>query len=149
MSFWGKIFATDESIKSVVDNVASGLDKLVYTEEEKADAAKAERSEARQMVVAWMHATQGQNLARRLISLTITGTWLLQYLLSVLFSCVSIFLMSPDKLKELAETLGKSASSMDAAVMLILAFYFAAPHMGDIARAVTNKFVDKTQASKG
>jgi hypothetical protein len=32
---------------------------------------------------------------------------------------------------------------MSPAVMLILAFYFAAPHMGDFAKAVVGRFQEK------
>jgi hypothetical protein len=83
MSFWGKLFGTEKALNGIVDGVTNGLDALVYTDEEKAADAAADRSEARKMVVQWMAATQGQNLARRLIALSITGVWLSMYLLSV------------------------------------------------------------------
>lgn len=146
MSFWGKVFGTDEAIKSTIGAVKDGLDALVYTEEEKAVDGAKERSEARSMLVGWMEATQGQNLARRLISLAITGVWLFQYLISVIASSVALFWL--DKAKEL-NTLSKiqidAANEMSPAVMLILAFYFAAPHMGDFAKAVITGFSAKTQ----
>lgn len=146
MSFWGKMFGTDEAIKSTIGAVKDGLDALVYTEEEKAVDGAKERSEARSMLVGWMEATQGQNLARRLISLAITGVWLFQYLISVIASSVALFWL--DKAKEL-NTLSKiqidAANEMSPAVMLILAFYFAAPHMGDFAKAVITGFSAKTQ----
>lgn len=140
MSFWGKLFGTDAAISSVIDNVSSGLDKLVYTDEEKADAAAKERSEARQMVVGWMAATQGQNLARRLIALSITGVWLLDIVLAQVAGAVAIFVDESAKIEELAKFMMDGAMQMNNAVMLILAFYFAAPHMGDIAKAVTGRF---------
>ena len=146
MSFWGKMFGTDEAIKSTIGAVKDGLDALVYTEEEKAVDGAKERSEARSMLVGWMEATQGQNLARRLISLAITGVWLAQYMISVLASSVALFWL--DKTKEL-NALSKiqidAANEMSPAVMLILAFYFAAPHMGDFAKAVITGFSAKTQ----
>jgi hypothetical protein len=37
---------------------------------------------------------------------------------------------------------------MSPAVMLILAFYFAAPHMGDFAKAVVGQFQNKTEKVK-
>lgn len=143
--FLGKIFGTDKALKGVVDGVASGLDALVYTDEEKATDAAADRSEARKMVVAWMQATQGQNLARRLIALSITGVWLLQYIISQGLGFATIFIDNATKLQEASEYMRSGASDMNAAVMLILAFYFAAPHMGDIAKAVTGKFVQSTR----
>lgn len=147
MSFWGKLFGTDQALNAVIDGVSSGLDKLVYTDEEKAAAAAKERSEARQMVVGWMAATQGQNLARRLIALSITGVWLLDIVLAQVAGAVAIFVDESAKIEELAKFMMSGAMEMNNAVMLILAFYFAAPHMGDIAKAVTGRFVQS--ANKG
>lgn len=144
MSFWGKVFGTDEAIKTTIGAVKDGIDALVYTEEEKANDAAKERSEARSMLVGWMEATQGQNLARRLISLAITGVWLLQYVVAQFASSVAIFWDAQAKqLNELAKLQLQSANDMSPAVMLILAFYFAAPHMGDFAKAVITKFQNK------
>ena len=147
MSFFGKLFGTEKALTGIVDGVSSGLDKLVYTDEEKADAAAKDRSEARAMVVGWMAATQGQNLARRLIALSITGAWLGLYLISVVTSFIAIFVGSDVTVNKLlaASALSKnSAIELNNAVMLILAFYFAAPHMGDIAKAVSGKFIQST-----
>jgi hypothetical protein len=145
MSFWGKIFGTDAAISSAVGAVRDGLDALVYTDEEKALAGAKERAEARSMLVGWMEATQGQNLARRLISLAITGVWLMQYLVAQLAMSIAVFWEEKAaQLTALAVLNGKAADEMMSAVMLILAFYFAAPHMGDFVQAVVGKF-KKTQ----
>lgn len=148
MSFWGKVFGTDEAIKGAVSAVRDGLDALVYTNEEKAVDAAKERSEARSMLVGWMEATQGQNLARRIISLAITTVWLFQYIVAQLAMSVAVFWTSKTaQLNELAKLNMASADDMGSAVMLILAFYFAAPHMGDFAKAVIGKF-EKTTTIK-
>lgn len=145
MSFWGKLFGTDKALSGIVEGVTNGLDALVYTDEERATNAAADRSEARKMIVQWMSATQGQNLARRLIALSITGVWLAMYLLSVICGMAAVLtnsvgVITADKLGEVAALAKSAAADMNPAVMLILAFYFAAPHMGDIARAVTGRF---------
>lgn len=145
MSIWGKIFGTEKALSGIIDGVTKGLDALVYTDEEKAQDAARSRSEARAMVVNWMAATQGQNLARRLIALSITGVWLSMYLLSVICSMIAIFVNSAgvvtaEKLAAVGVIARGAASEMDAAVMLILAFYFSAPFMGDIAKAVSKKY---------
>lgn len=145
--FLGRLFGTEKALAAVVDGVSNGLDKLVFTDEEKADAAAKDRSEARQMVVGWMQATQGQNLARRLIALSITGVWLGQYLLAQFVSFIAIFISDKDyteRLSNAASLMRTGASDMDNAVMLILAFYFAAPHMTNIANAVSDRFTKKT-----
>lgn len=149
MSFWGKVFGTDEAIKGAVSAVKDGLDALVYTDEEKAVDAAKERSEARSMLVGWMEATQGQNLARRLISLAITGVWLFQYIVAQVAMSVALFWETrAEQLTKLAKLQIESADDMGPAVMLILAFYFAAPHMGDFAKAIIGRFQTKTENIK-
>lgn len=145
MSFWGKLFGSEKALGSIVDGVTNGLDALVYTDEEKAADAASDRSEARKMVVGWMTATQGQNLARRLIALSITGVWLSMYLISIFCTMIALFtndsgVVTSDKINQISVIAKDGAIDMNPAVMLILAFYFAAPHMGDIAKAVTGRF---------
>jgi len=149
MSFWGKLFGSDEAMKAGVEAVASGLDKLIYTDEERADAAAKERTEARGMVVEWMQATQGQNLARRIISLAITAVWLGFYLLAALAHAVGIFTPSVQELRELSGFLFSMANSLNDAVMLILAFYFAAPHMSGIVEAILGRKAAAAADRKG
>lgn len=144
MSFWGKLFGTEKALTAVVDGVSNGLDKLVYTDEEKADAAAKDRAEARQMIVGWMTATQGQNLSRRLIALSITGVWLGMYLISTIANMVAIFTdtegeVTVEKLEALSSVAKQSAMDMNPAVMLILAFYFSAPWMGEFAKSAVTK----------
>lgn len=134
MSFLGRLFGTEKALNAVVEGVSSGLDKLVFTDEEKAEAAAKERTEARAMVVQWMQATQGQNLARRLIALSITGIWLSQYVFGQMLSLVNVFLDKAE-IYRASDLMRDGANDMNTAVMLILGFYFAAPHMGKIADA--------------
>jgi hypothetical protein len=140
MSLWGKIFGTDEAIKGAIDTVKNGLDALVFTEQEKSETAAKERSEARSMLVGWMEATQGQNLARRVISLAVTGVWLMHYLLAQIAMSIAIFWTSQSaQLEKLAQVNRQAADDMSSAVMLILAFYFAAPHMSEFVSAIVGK----------
>jgi hypothetical protein len=144
-NFLGKLFGTEKALGGIVDGVTNGLDALVYTDEEKAADAAANRAEARQMVVRWMEATQGQNLARRLIALSITGVWLGMYVVSVLSAMAGVFLgtEAAQKAAEVGKIAKGASADMNSAVMLILAFYFAAPHMSNISKAVTDKFSKK------
>ena len=152
MSFWGKVFGSDKALGGIVDGVTNGLDALVYTDEEKAADAAADRSEARKMVVGWMAATHGQNLARRLIALSITSVWLSMYLVSVFCAMIAVFtnadgVVTAEKVSQVGVIAKGAAMDMNSAVMLILAFYFAAPHMGDIVKAVTGKFTQNVNKS--
>jgi hypothetical protein len=144
MSFWGKIFGTENAINTTISAVKDGLDALVYTDEEKAGDAAKERTQARSMVVDWMQATQGQNLARRLIALSVTTVWLAQYVMSLIGSMIIPWLdADAEQWVESVTAINDSAAQMNSAMMLILAFYFAAPHMGDIAKAALNGFGKK------
>jgi len=141
-SFLGKIFGTDAALKSVVDSGASALDKLVYTDEERADAAAKERAAARAMVVEWMKSTEGQNIARRLIALLVTAQWLLLYNVSWVLGVAGLWANedTAEKLLQTQEITNASAQQMNGAVMLVLGFYFAAPHMGAIAEKAMDRF---------
>lgn len=128
----GRMFGSDKAIEKGIETVANGLDKLVYTQEEKAEDHAKAVTEARTMLVGWMEASQGQRLARRVIALAITFTWLSMYL-------AQMGLALADKIDQ-ADIVGKFADSMNGAVMLILAFYFAAPHIGDVIKPAMDKF---------
>ena len=136
----GKLFGTEKALAGIVDGVTKGLDALVYTDQEKAHDAAAEYKEGRQMVVEWMRTTQGQNLARRLIALSITGVWLFMYVFSVCLNMVAVFANEAEKIIHVSNIAKESANDMSSPVMLILAFYFAAPHMGGIAKAAIERF---------
>ena len=145
MGFWGRLFGSSHAVNAMVDGVTNGLDALVYTDEEKSlDAAK-ERSEARGMLVSWMAATQGQNLARRFIALVIAGIWVFQYLTVTLLSIISIWVGDPEGFERSAKVIGQNAEQMNAAMMLVLGFYFAAPHMGLIAKSALERFAHKSR----
>ena len=144
MSFWGKLFGTDKGIESVVNGVTNGLDALVYTDEEKAGDAAKERSEARSMIIRWMDSTQGQNLARRFIALSLTMMWGTMHGIKTVLAVIAPW--NPNKSTKIMESvsaLEEATTQLNGAMMLILAFYFAAPHMGSIVEGALNKFGKK------
>ena len=143
MSFLGRLFGTEKSMEKAVDGLVSGLDKLVYTDEEKSEAVAADRSEARKTIIAWMGATQGQNLSRRILALSISSVWLSQYLIAWIMDTAVIWVTDPAlaaKITESSNVIGERATQMNGAMMLILGFYFAAPYMGDLVKGAMNKF---------
>ncbi len=139
-SFLGKLFGSTKALEEVVGGLGRGIDALVYTDEERAGDAATARSEARSMVVKWMATTTGQNLARRLLAVMITLVWLSQYMASMGLNLIAIWVEQPDEWQESAVLVGGYAERMNGAMMLILAFYFAAPHMGPIVSSVLNRF---------
>jgi len=93
--------------------------------------------------VKWMSTTKGQNIARRLLALIITSVWLLQYIASMALDLATVWVEDSIKITESSLIIGQRAESMNGAMMLILAFYFAAPHMSKIVGGALTKFGDK------
>ena len=136
----GGIFGSQKALSGIVDGVTNGLDKLYYSDEEKAEDGAKERAAARGMIVEWMSTTKGQNLARRLLAMIITCVWLLQYIASMGLDLAAVWIEDSTKITESSMVIGQRAESMNGAMMLILAFYFAAPHMGKIVDGALTKF---------
>ncbi len=138
----GRIFGSEKAIGAAVEGISNSLDALVYTDEEKAGDAAIERQKARVMVIEWMQSTSGQALARRLIACAITFIWLLQYVFCWLMIIAAVF-SEPEiaaRMKEASEITQEHAESMTGAVMLILSFYFAAPHLDKVVGPAMERF---------
>ena len=141
-SLIGKIFGSEKAIEGAVKGISNSLDVLVYTDEEKANDAAQERQKARAMVIDWMQSTSGQALARRLIACSITFIWLMQYLFGWAMVTGAVF-SDPEiaaRMKEASEITQAHADSMTGAVMLILSFYFAAPHLDKVVGPAMERF---------
>ena len=143
MRLLGRIFGSDKVLEGAVNGVTKGLDALVYTDEEKAGDAAKDRSEARGVIVDWFKNSQGQNIARRFLAVIITAVWLTMYLVATFLDVFSIWATDPIKIQDAAKIIGERAWEMNGAMMLILAFYFAAPHMGSIVEAALGRFGGK------
>jgi hypothetical protein len=141
----GKLFGTDKAAAALIDNVSRGLDKLIYTDEEKSDSKAASVTEARQMVINWLDATSGQHLARRLLAIMITVVWLMQYVFMIAMSTMAVWVEKPARFVASADVVAGYAETMKGAVMLILAFYFASPYMGNVVDVALKKFGGKKQ----
>lgn len=140
MSFWSKLFGSSDVVKEGIGILKDAGDAMFYTDEEKAADAARSVTEARQMVVSWMQATSGQNLARRLLAVAITFVWLSMYLCSMIMNIVAVWVNNSADWIASASIVGSYADKMNGAVMLILAFYFAAPHMDKIVDGAMKRF---------
>ena len=125
----GKIFGTEKAMEKSLDAVVNGLDKIWYTNEEKAEHTREARMEAQAMLIKWMETSQGHNLARRWLTVNITTVWLAQLCLGMVFAVASVWADSPDRLLATAGILQGYAAEMGTIVLIIVLFYFAAPHM--------------------
>jgi riboflavin transporter FmnP len=86
-----------------------------------------------------LEATAGQNIARHVISLAITTVWLGQYILSKVFALVAVYVGRATEANQAAVILRIGGTDMNDAVMLILAFCFTTPHLGDMAKAIIDR----------
>jgi hypothetical protein len=86
--------------------------------------------------------TTGQKLARRLIAVSITFVWLLQYIAAWGLVVAAIFVdpETGERLKEASALTQEHSDGMTGAIMLILSFYFAAPHMDKIVGPAMERF---------
>ena len=140
MKFFGKLFSSEKSMNSMIDATVNGLDKLVYTDEEKADYAAANRTEARRLLVEWIDKSSGQNLTRRFLALLLVGSWIALYIGAAVLSIVSVWSDTPEQFLLASEYLANYAEPMSGAVMLCIAFYFAATHMDKVTDVAMTKF---------
>mgnify|MGYP001091604198 CR=1 FL=1 len=140
MGLFSKMMGSEKALGSAIDAVKNGLDALVYTDEEKATDAAKERSEARSMVVGWMQATQGQNLARRFIALMVTIIWALQYVVAMVVEAVALWLPSEAaRLSATADSIRSGGEQVNGVFLLVVGFYFAAPHLDKIVGSAMGK----------
>jgi hypothetical protein len=141
MSWLGKVFGTDEAVGNVIQQGKELLDDAFYTDSEKAEDKAATAAQVRSMVVEWMQNSQGQNLSRRVIAMSVTFTWLGGFIIAGLMAVLAVW---TDTYREpliiSSNLIDQRNSGMSGAVMLILGFYFAAPKISEIAEAAMAKF---------
>ncbi len=82
------IFGSKKNTETIVDGAVSGLDKMFFTKEERAEASH----KLSEWYLKYLAATQPQNLARRLIALAIVWLWWLLVFLGVAVRGVEVWL---------------------------------------------------------
>jgi len=72
MSWLASLFGGGKTTDKIVDSVINGVDAVFYTDQEKAEA----NQKILDWKLEWLKATQGQNIARRVIAFGVGGMWL-------------------------------------------------------------------------
>ena len=134
------IFGSPDIVKEGISIIKDAGDSLWYTDEEKAQDAMKRSQQVDKLLIDWMDSTKGQNLARRLLAVMITTVWLLMYIMSFIVDIVSVWSEQPALWIASGNQIGGYAEQMNGAMMLILAFYFAAPHMDKLVVGAMDKF---------
>ncbi|WP_444885989.1 hypothetical protein [Microbulbifer sp. PSTR4-B] len=127
MTFWKRLWDNADTIQQGVDAVIRTGDALVYTEEEKADF----KARVLDWLLKWQQATAGQNLARRLLALSITFVWLLESLVALALVICSAFKPESKAIADAATVAFEAARAMGLPVGVILTFYFAPNKIGE------------------
>jgi len=138
---FGKLFASDK----VVDSGISLIDKAFYTDEEKAEDKQRASDRKDQLVIDWIEASKGSNIARRFIAVLVTFLWVFLFVFGWAVSQYAIWSekLTIEKLKLIQEANAPYLEQATGAMMLVLGFYFAAPFMGDIAKGALSRFSGK------
>lgn len=151
--FVGRLFGSEKAIEKGMDVLVNAGDKIFYTKEEQADDARISQESKQayllhcsQVMLDWMKNSQGQNLSRRVLALSIGGVWLGQYVFSGILDFIAIWITDPDtstKLIASVAMMDHRAETMNGAMMIILPFYFAAPYMKSFIPAAVSKLTGK------
>ena len=133
MGIWGKLKGAAGAVKGAVgsaiglpsaareiwDTAAGIADKLHFSPEERAKFAL---EQGRQMIE-WQKATQGQNVTRRLLAMTLVGVWMLHHLIWVSLGVAHAW-AGDERLEQAAAIVRDSTDEMNQFVGWIIAFYF-------------------------
>ena len=126
MGILSSLFPGPAAAGKVIEEAAKGIDKLWYTEEEKAEDAQKAKREAASMYLKWMEATSGQNRARRAIALTVTAMWACTYSAALLCDVAAPWLDADvaARLAQSADALRGGARDMALPFGAVISFYF-------------------------
>jgi len=72
MGFLANLFGGGDTTNKLIDGVVNGTDALFFTDEEKSVA----NQKVLDFKLEWLKATQGQNIARRIIAIGVTLMWM-------------------------------------------------------------------------
>ena len=84
---FGSIFGSSDNTKTVVDGAVNGLDKMFYTDEERAETA----GEMRKWFITYLNASNPQNVSRRFIAIVVTLLWAFLVLIGIAAFAIEYF----------------------------------------------------------
>ena len=123
MKLLSAIFGSSKNTETIVQGAVKGLDAMVFTQEERAEA----NAKLGDWFLKYLAATQPQNLARRLIAMLVVVLWALLVVLAVL-----VYKLDANYSQFVFQTL---KDNVNTPFSIIIGFYFAA----HLARAWQDK----------
>jgi len=138
----GKMFASDKALDRGLGMLEKAGDALVYTDEEKANDRANMIKHKDKLIVDWIESSKSANIARRWLAFMVGGIWAFLLLFSWLSQQLAVWSTSVNvkKLEQMKEINDPFLEQATGGMMLVLAFYFAAPYMGDIVKGAMDKF---------
>ena len=149
--FIAKMFGSQEAGAKIIDGVTDGIDKLWYTDEEKAgDAAQAKR-EGMAVYMKWLESTSGSRIARRLLAVGAFSIWAVEHVSAVVLRILSNWWgdaqvladgvqVTINKLSLSADFMSATAYEMQTLVAVVFAFYFGGPVLVDASANMLQKW---------
>ncbi|MCM2973788.1 hypothetical protein [Larsenimonas suaedae] len=131
MGLWSSLFGSDNVIKKAADGIYNGVDKAIFTDEEKATR-----------FMSLLKLYEPFKLAQRLLALSVTLPYVVVWLLC---ACMLVFsgFVEPgygEQVSEAARALGElNNDTLARPVTLVLSFYFA----GGVLEGVVSKIRTK------
>ncbi len=144
--FLGRMFGSSKAGEKIIDGAVSGIDKLFYTDEEKAEDRAQAKREVMTVYMAWMESTTGSRIARRLLAVMAASIWAVQKIVEQVFNVMAIWETDPtivEKLTASAEAMNAGASSTADLVAVVFAFYFGGPAAVEISKNALNAFAGR------
>lgn len=138
--FIAKMFGSQKAGEKIIDGVASGIDKLWYTSEEKAEDAAQAKREGMAVYMKWLESTSGSRIARRLLAIGAFSIWAVEHISAVILRVCAIWADDPAKLTEAATFLRDTANDQNALVGVVFAFYFGGPVLVDASANMLKKW---------
>lgn len=116
------IFGSSKNTETIVDGAVAGLDKIVFTQEERSDA----NLKMSEWYLRYLQATEPQNLARRLIAILIVCLWGLLVLIGAAARGVEVAFNIAGEDSFSLFVFQILADIVNAPFLMVMGFYFAA-----------------------
>ena len=112
MNIFGWLFGGSKAAEKTIDGIYNGVDKLVWTDEEKSDASR----EGFKLWLKYQEATQPQNVARRALAMLVAVLWV-----GLVVAGVVAYKIDAEYSKFIFSVL---TDIVNAPFMLVIGFYF-------------------------
>ena len=120
MSWLGNLFTND----NLIDSAVAGVDKLIFTQQEKAD-----------YLLRFLKAYEPFKIAQRLLALAFSSVFLFIFLIAVAMFLYGTAIMEEFFVLQAYELMKWNISTLGTAVSLIIGFYFAGGMLEGVVKA--------------